>query len=388
MNPQPPDSGLLRQESLICARCGTCREVCPVYEAVGWESASPRGRMSVVREVFADESKVGVASPEQVRTLGRCTLCGACATSCTTMIDTRSLWLEARSALVKEGGALEEYGRIATLLDTHKNVASLANEGRLDWAEDLDDVEVEPNVQGVEVCYFVGCVTSFYPRASQVALAFAEILNAAGVDFTVLGGEEWCCGFPLVAAGFVEQAEAFRAHNVERIVALGAKKVVSTCPSCFHSLEKESSDALRDAGVEVMHATQFLLELLEKGRIRPRELPAVVTYHDPCDLGRNVGVYDEPRAILRLIPGVEFVEMERHGAESACCGGGGNLQSVDAGLTERIADARVKESARSGAGILLSACQQCEQVLEAAVRRRGLPMRVMDVCELLAERVT
>lgn len=388
MSPQTPDRGLLRQESLICARCGTCREVCPVYEAVGWESASPRGRMSVVREVFADECKVDVAGREQVRSLGRCTLCGACATSCSTMIDTRSLWLEARSALVQEGKELEEYGRLATLLDKHKNVATQSNEDRLEWAEDLDEVEVEPNVQGAEVCYFVGCVTSFYPRASQVALAFAEVLGAAGVEFTALGGEEWCCGFPLVAAGFVEQAEAFRAHNVERIVALGTKKVVSTCPSCFHSLERESGEALRDAGVEVMHATRFLLELLEQGRIQPRELSAVVTYHDPCDLGRNGGVYDEPRAILRLIPGLEFVELERHGVESACCGGGGNLQSVDAGLTERIADARVEECARSGAGILLSACQQCEQVLEAAVRRRGLRIRVMDVCELVAECVT
>jgi heterodisulfide reductase subunit D len=387
--------GTVRHEALICAQCGACREVCPAFRALGWESSSPRGRMAVLKELTTGRLETA-ATPEQVTTLCQCTLCGACGQACAAAIETRDVWLEARAALTNEGTAVSHYSRLAEALREAKNIAALDNESRLEWAEDVDDEvplagTADPRVAAdapIDVLYFVGCVASFYPRASQVALALTEIMQSAGVRFAALGGQEWCCGFPLTASGFPDDARSFREHNIERIRASGATRLLLACPSCFHTYARECGDELREAKVEVIHASQLLLELIVAGKVDLKARSLVVTYHDPCDLGRNSGVYAEPREILRRIPGLSFVELASHGDEARCCGGGGNLQSVDQALVDRIADARVDEIVASGADVVVSACQQCEQVLEQAVRRRGLSARVMDVCELVLECLT
>ena len=384
----------LRQESLICAQCGACREVCPSFRSLGWESSSPRGRMAVLKELTTGRRGVGAATEEQVRTLCQCTLCGACGQICAALIDTREAWLEARSALVREGKAVSQFSRLAEALHEAKNIAAFDNASRLEWAEDLDenrapalvcDLDITASATGVEILFFVGCVASFYPRASQIAQAFAEVLGEAGVRFAALGGQEWCCGFPLMAAGYADEARAFREHNLQQILDSGVKQMVMTCPSCFHTYSHVCGAQLREPGVKVLHASQFLLKLIVEGKLELKNRPIVVTYHDPCDLGRNSGVFDEPREILRRIPGLSFVELPSNGDDATCCGGGGNLQSMDQGLVDRIADARVDEILTTGADLVVSACQQCEQVLEAAIGRRGLSMRVTDICEFVWE---
>lgn len=379
------DPNRLRTEPLICARCGACREVCPVYGVVGWESSSPGAKMSILRRLL-QKGGLESATENEVEALCRCTLCGACRTSCATLIDTTTVWLETREALASGGKAPAQYGRLAEMLTTTKNVASFDNEERLVWAEEIEDeAPVEKGREGAEVLYYVGCLASFYPRASETAIALAELLTAAEVDFTCLGGEEWCCGFPLAAAGFAAEAAAVREHNREMIIALRPKTVVTACPSCFLSLSGESGPGFAEAGIRVQHVTQYLLGLIKDGRLRPGEMSRTVAYHDPCDLGRNGGIYDEPRQILEHVPGLTVVELEHSREEARCCGGGGNLQSVDPQLTERIADERVTEIVRSGADLVVSACPQCEQTLEAGIRRRALSVRVMDVTELLLE---
>lgn len=387
-----PD-GSLRHEALICAQCGACREVCPSFRSLGWESSSPRGRMAVLKSLTTGREGVVAATADQVTTICQCTLCGACGQACAALIDTRDVWLEARAALAREGKAVSQFSRLAEALREAKNIAAFDNETRLDWAEDADEEVLLGQAVGlhseagtrVDVLYFVGCVASFYPRAAQVALALTEILQTAGVRFAALGGQEWCCGFPLVATGYPDDARSFREHNIEKIRSSGATRLLVACPSCFHTYAQECGDHLREAGVEVVHASQFLLELITAGKLALKERSVVATYHDPCDLGRNSGVYDEPREILRRIPGLSFVELPSKGDEATCCGGGGNLQSIDQGLVDRIADARLDEIVTTGADLVVSACQQCEQVLEAAIRRRGLSARVLDICELALE---
>ena len=341
----------LRREALICAQCGACREVCPSFRSLGWESSSPRGRMAVVKGLTTSARGVAAATPEQVTTLCQCTLCGACGQACAALIDTREVWLAARAALACEGAAVSQFSRLAEALREAKNIAVFDNETRLEWAEDADEEvllaqEVGPRGETgsrVDVLYFVGCVASFYPRASQVALALTEILRAAGVRFAALGGQEWCCGFPLVASGYPDDARSFREHNIEKIRASGATQLLVACPTCYHTYARECGDQLREARVEVLHASQLLLALITAGKLNLKASAAVATYHDPCDLGRNSGVYDEPREILRRIPGLSFVELHSHGDAATCCGGGGNLQSIDQALVDRIADARVDE---------------------------------------------
>src|SRR5512135_634386 len=150
------------------------------------------------------------------------------------------------------------------------------------------------------------------------------IMERAGLSFTTLGGDEWCCGFPLQIAGMGQHAQAVARHNVEAVRALGARRLVATCPSCYHTWAHEYSRMLDEPlGFEVLHATELLAELVEAGKIELHSLEQVATYHDPCDLGRTSGIYDAPRRIIQAIPGIKFVEMADNREMSLCCGGGG-----------------------------------------------------------------
>jgi heterodisulfide reductase subunit D len=386
-----PMTDIPQMESLICAQCGACRDVCPSFRHLGWESSSPRGRMTVLKGLTNAKRGMFAATDEEIETLCQCTLCGACGQICAALIDTREVWLETRSSLVRAHKAVGQFSKLAEVLQQAKNIAAFDNESRLEWAEDLDEKDAPVGIDEagresgvpVDLLYFVGCVASFYPRAAQIAQSLSEVLGAAGVRFAALGGEEWCCGFPLMASGHADEARLFREHNVQQIVASGVKELVTACPSCFHVYSGLCGEQLLESGVTVLHASQLLLRLIREGSLNLTAQQTVVTYHDPCDLGRNSGVYEEPREILSLIPGVSLVELTRSGESAACCGGGGNLQSFDQRLVEGIADARVEEVVESGAEVVVSACPQCEQVLEAAIRRRALSIRVVDICEFV-----
>ncbi|HWR05891.1 (Fe-S)-binding protein [Sporomusa sp.] len=374
----------LIDESLICGRCGNCRSDCPVYQEIGWESAAPRAKISLARELFARQGDAKI-SAEYAKRITQCTMCGACTRACAARIDLQTLWKDLRTKLVTEGKAPEAYNAMAGNLKTRKNISNFANTTRLDWAEDLDEVpDYLDQEQGAEIVYFVGCVSSFFPRAAQVPVAMVQLLEKAEVSFTTLGPEEWCCGFPLLAAGHGDEIAEFARHNVEKVRSLGAKTLVTGCASCYHVWSHVYPEILGESlGFRLVHATEMLFDLINEGKLVPNELDKTVTYHDPCDLGRNSGVIQAPRAIINSIPGVKFIEMATYGEESTCCGGGGNLQGADQGLAEAIARKRIQEAAATRASIVVSACQQCEQMLEKAARTEKLPVQVMDVAELL-----
>lgn len=374
----------LEKEALICGRCGCCRSACPVYRVVGWESASPRGKISIAKEIFSRQQPDGLTE-DFVRRLSQCTLCGACANECATSIDTRKLWLDLRERIADLGREPKAYDAIKNNLLANKNITAFPNEDRLEWAQDLDEPEALETRPGAEVCYFVGCVSSFFPQAAQIPLAVSEILTGAQVDFTTMGGEEWCCGFPLISSGFVDDSASFIKHNVDKIKELQVHTLIASCPSCYHVWKHDGKAALEGYDLEILHSVEYLARLIREGRIELEELDEVIAYHDPCDLGRNSGIYDAPREIIKAIPGATFMELQHNHQHSLCCGGGGNLQSVDPDTAAKIAGLRVQEVKASGATILVSACQQCEQMLSAAVRQAGLPVRVMDISQLILE---
>jgi heterodisulfide reductase subunit D len=374
----------MEDEALICGRCGYCRSACPVYNVVGWESATPRGKIAKAKEIFS-HGKQTELSAEFVQRMAQCTLCGACAQECSTGIDTRKMWLELRKRIAALGREPKAYKALRDNLQEKKNISNFSNDERLEWAQDLDDPAVLTPRAGAAVGYFVGCVSSFFPQAAQVPLAIAEIFSKAGVDFTSLGGEEWCCGFPLISTGFVDEARQFIRHNVDKIRQLGIHTLVASCPSCYSVWKEESREALQGYDLEILHTTEYMVRLIKEGRLSLQEIPETVTYHDPCDLGRTSGIYDAPREIIRSIPGVRFVELPHHREQALCCGGGGTLQSVDAALAAKIARLRAGEIRSVGATVVVSACQQCEQMLTAAVREAKMPVRVLDVSQLVLE---
>jgi heterodisulfide reductase subunit D len=243
------------------------------------------------------------------------------------------------------------------------------------------------NKERAEVAYFVGCVSSFFPRSYKVPQALVQIFDRAGLDYALLGGTEWCCGYPMFINGELERARDIIQHNVEAVRAMGVKTVVLTCASCYHFWKHSYPTALEveDLDLEVKHATEFLADLLAAGDLELREIEETVTYHDPCDLGRKGGVTEAPRRVLTQIPGLRLVEMAENRDSSYCCGGGGNLESFAPEVSQAVARNRIRQAADVGAKTLISACQQCERTLANAARAERVRIRVKDITELVLE---
>ncbi len=214
------------------------------------------------------------------------------------------------------------------------------------------------------------------------------ILQQARVDFTTLAGDEWCCGFPLLIAGLGQEAVALARHNVEAVRALGARTLVTTCPSCLHTWRHDYPRLTGEPlGFEVRHASELLADLLEAGRLPLGHVGRVATYHDPCDLGRNCGIYEAPRRLLAAIPGLRLREMADHHELALCCGGGGDVELADPDLVAAVARRRLAQAEETGAEVVVSACQQCKRTLTAAARRQKAQVRVLDITEVVWEAV-
>ena len=373
-----------------CTRCGECLKYCPVYAQKGEEEIDPRGKIqafkSFIRSQYGIWAKIfgpKKLDEEKLKKFSemvyRCTLCGECSVSCPVSIDAKHLWTALRETLVEMGHFPQAAKRMkANVLQAH-NVSGDENEERTEWLEFLDELpDHQYRKEKAEVAFFVGCVASFFPLVQKIPLAFVEILNKAEVDFALLGGEEWCCGFPLIGAGMKKEANLLIQHNLEMVKKKGVKRVVFACPSCYHTwMEEYKTD------IEIFHSTQFIKKLIEEGKISFKEKRIKITYHDPCDLGRASGVYEAPREILHSIPGVELVEMENNREQCKCCGGGGNLEMVDPELSAALAQEKINQIQATGADTVITACQQCVRTILTTTRRKEIPITAMDITEFV-----
>lgn len=373
----------LAKEALICARCGYCKVECPVYQELGWESAGPRAKMLMAGEILK-----GSISHKQVERVFQCTLCGKCREVCSTSIDTVRAWQELRQRIAACDRAPENMKQLTETIAEHANITGDEQANREMWLDSLEDQFKAYVGKPAEVLYFTGCSAALYPAVYAVPQSFVQLLDLAGVSFGLLGREEECCGFPLMGAGTFPRGKEMVQRNLEKIQKLGAKRVVTTCPSCYHTLKETYPQVLgQELPFEVMHASQLLLELIWQEKLKLHEVRERVTYHDPCDLGRNSGIYEAPRQVINSIPGIELVEMAKNREQANCCGGGGNLQAVDGDLVERIGLRRVLEGQETGAKTLLSCCQQCKRTLQNAARKNKVRIRVQDLTELVLKSV-
>jgi heterodisulfide reductase subunit D len=363
------------KEMLRCNRCGYCQAACPIYDVLRREPMTARGRIQLLRAVA--EGKLPLTEM-----LGRCvyscTDCQSCRVSCPGGVHTDEIFAVARQMLAQNGQLPPMLGELEERVRSSHNISGEPAENRLLWAENLEHrPEHLVGKESAEVVLFTGCVSALYPMAYGILQDLVEILQAAEVDFTTLGDNEWCCGYPLLSAGL--PVSDLMDHNLEAVAAVGARTLITTCPSCYHMWKHQYAPDF----IQVKHSTEYLAELVEAGRIPLKRLEKRVTYHDPCDLGRKSEVYDAPRHIIQAIPGVEFVEMEDHGENAMCCGGGGNLESLDPELSRAVARRRLEQAQAVGAEAIISACQQCERTLSMAARREKIRIRVMDVVQLL-----
>lgn len=368
---------LTYDEVAKCNRCGFCLPNCPVYNVRKKESASPRGRNAMTRAVI---EKRLAWSWDIEKAIFSCLGCGACTVACFPSVDTKDIVLKDRETLVGEGLYPEIANHLARSIEKNHNISDEDNEERADWREILKDIPENAFEKAhASVIYFVGCVASFFPMAQKIPADMATIMERAGIDFTILGGEEWCCGYPLVGAGMPEKMTSLREHNLKKVREVGAEKVVFTCPSCYHTWK-----SWYETDMEVLSAGEFLEQLILNNRLSLKAVNATVTYHDPCDLGRFGGIFDPPRNVIKAIPGIRLVELPNNREMSVCCGGGGNVEMVDPELSGEVAQMKIEEIRETGADMVVSSCQQCLRTIATRARRRGIDLVVKDLTDLVA----
>jgi heterodisulfide reductase subunit D len=373
-----------------CTNCRLCADVCPAACAAKDGELSAVFRMKGLKRNL--KSKAGLFStllgrkpPSEADlkhyadTVFRCTLCSNCEETCPLGIRLKQLWLSVREELVRENTYPSKIDMIRKNLAKSRNVFGEDNAERGEWVEDMRrppaDLYVRPRA---EVVYITGCVSAYFPLAQKIPIALAEIMDASGVDFTLLGQEEWCCGFPLLGAGLMEMFEEFRVQNLAAVKAKGARTVVFACPSCYQMWREHYR-----ADLELLSAPEFLLRLVRAGKTPLQNFPLTVTYHDPCDLGRGARVFEEPREVIRAIPGLRLVELPHSREKCMCCGGGGNLEMVDAELAAKIAKDKIDEVLSSGAQAVVTSCQQCVRTMTSTVKRNKIQLEVLDIVQLV-----
>jgi Fe-S oxidoreductase len=373
------------EEARSCVRCGLCLSTCPGYRESLKETDSPRARVALVQAVR--DGVIEAPDDGYANAFYRCLLCGACSFICPSGVAVDRVLELTRGELADAGLLPPALCDLDTRIALYRNISAEANEGRLIWADNLPNPPKGLGKEQADVAYFVGCVGSFFPRSYNVPQSLVRIFDKADVDYALLGGSEWCCGYPMYINGELDAARELMAHNLDAMRDLGATKIVMTCPSCYYFWKEAYPAALGldDLGLQVQHATEFLADLLESGEVPLHEVRDDVTYHDPCDLGRKGGVTEAPRRILAQIPGVNLKEMAENRESSHCCGGGGNLETYAPDVGKAISRNRIRQAADTGALTVVSACQQCERTLANAARSERLRMRVKDITEIVLE---
>lgn len=382
-----------------CTWCGECLRVCETYKERTVDPIAPAIKLKEARSHLLHKYGPSWASKllggrdfsqQDLSTLSeatfRCTLCGYCTHVCPSRIDLQGVWYSLRQEYSTGVGLYPKgFKHLKEGVAKEGNIFSYPNVDRALWVDFAQNLPSEGIQKArARVMYFVGCVSSFSPLAQDVPQSFTSLLTKAGVDFTILGPEECCCGFPLMAAGMKEQMLGLIKHNTEKVKAIGADTIIFNCPSCYMTWRQEYSPFL--PGVSMKHSTEFLLELMKEDKLRvnpPQKNSLKVTYHDPCDLGRNQGVYEPPREILNSIPGLEFSESRNRKARAICCGGGGVLESADPKMAADISYRTYDSFLETGAQALITACPQCKRMFQGARKYLHGPMEVMDITELL-----
>ncbi len=332
-----------------------------------------------VRKYMREVATNGQLSMHPQNELWSCTSCATCAILCPKEITPYDFLIDIRSLAIEEGQVA------TTIRDALENTFKNGNPwGRIrskrsEWAQGLNIKHVS---QGVDVLYFVGCTPAYDSRVQKVARCVVNCFEKAGADFGTLGDEENCCGNEAYSMGEKGLFEFLVEENMKLFNKYGVKKLVTSCPHAFHSFKNRYAQT----SFEVLHHTQVLADLISKGKFTWKgEVKKTVIYHDPCFLGKQNGVYDDPRKVIESIPGVKLVEFDRSRERSLCCEGGGGRMWLDI-PGERLGEIRVRDAVECGAEILAVACPFCLLIFEDAVKTIGFEekIQVMEVAELVS----
>ncbi|MFZ2634457.1 MAG: (Fe-S)-binding protein [Desulfosalsimonadaceae bacterium] len=376
-----------------CFRCGYCKlpgnyvDVnCPSYLAFRFETYAPGGRMWLLRAWL--DGKVS-ASARFADILFSCATCGNCVAHCAFPEFKDRLLLAftaGKEAFLDEGIAPPPVRDLLTKIQNHGNAYGKPARQRSGWAEGAGI----PLFSDQEYALFADDVTAYDPRGQEIARSAARLLQKAGMNFGVLSGDFRSDGNDVRSLGETALFEDLAAHNIKEMNRLGVRKILTLSPHSLNAMKNDYPGL--GAKQQVFHYTQALAFAMKNLKFKT-DLPEIrVAFHDPCYLGRHNTDYESGRMILRAVPGIKLVEMDRNRKNALCCGGGGGNFFTDllSGGDDTPARVRVREAAATGANVLAVACPMCAVMLEDAVKVENLEetLRVCEISEMVMERLT
>jgi Fe-S oxidoreductase len=384
-----------------CRKCGACGGkvtgrvpyVCPVRESTaGFEHFYSRGKI-----ILAQGMLEGKIAPSQTlaEAIYSCTLCGNCMVQCGAtdqetgkpLVNTTKIVEAMRADILEQNPEFVDRAYQALLKSTRQydNPWGVPRATKGKWTKGLGLKDAQK--EQAAVLLFTGCTVPSNPALTGRAKKAALILKKAGVDFAVLGQHEPCCGSVQKRIGDLELAREMMEKNIVLFNSLGCETIVTLCAGCCSMLKKEYAEAATGLKPRVLHFVEFLEKLVTQEKLSfPKKKTLTVAYHDPCHLGRHLGVFDAPREILQSLPGITLVERAATRENTICCGAGGGMRIFAGGsIAEDIGFKAVMDAQQAGAEAIVTACPFCELNLEAAAKRLDSPMPVYDIIDLVSE---
>jgi heterodisulfide reductase subunit D len=371
-----------------CLRCGFCFDVswvgknyslCPSYDYGSFESYVGRGRVATARAILEGELEY---DKEVASRIFSCTMCGSCSEHCFKFMDLRSIYQKMREDMATRGLAPAGIRQAAEDTFQQHNPYAKTQEERLSWLKDKARID-----RLAKTALFVGCTPSYVRRSS--AIEAVSLLDKLEVDYTIASGE-WCCAHPLMSAGEKEKASEFMRHNLETYKNLGVERMIFLCPGCQMTFTNELPEVLgKPIPFETLNLVELIAKEIENERIQLAGMPAgtILTYHDPCTLGRQLGIYEAPRTIINSFPGVRFNEMPRNKRDSFCCGAGSYVRYDFPELTDRAGLQRWDEAVGTGATMLLTTCTSCMTEFQQVRTQAKDRLEVVDLIALVNKHV-
>lgn len=373
-----------------CSQCGYCIDECDQFYGRGWESQSPRGKWYWLRQYLEGKVKW---NQRMVDTFLVCTTCELCDIRCSAALPIESSWMKLRGKLVHEDKQMTfpPFEMMAAATRAEGNIWAGYRKDRTTWFPEELTAKHGPGTKSKKV-YFAGCTASYVEH--DIGAATVTLLDAAGVDFTYLGPAENCCGTPMLVAGKWDVFEETMRKNIAAVKQAGADTVISSCPACDmmwrHVYPEWATRLGIDYGIRARHYSELVAEKIERGEFRfTASIPGRVTWHDSCHIGRVSGVYEEPRQMVKAIPGVDFVEMPFHHEEAHCCGSVLTLIK-EPPVAHEIGQTRLSEAEKVGADTVLALCPCCEFQFRVTKEKQGVSVEVRDLaafaCEALGKK--
>jgi Fe-S oxidoreductase len=374
-----------------CTHCGTCKEVlnifapaCPSGEKYCLESYYPSGKMLIARGV--SNGVLDLSDEEIMDRVYACTGCLSCEQQCQVYHHQHIFEVvqALRAEAVTQGSLNPAYMLMIDGMKKDDNVFGKPKAERGDWAKELDIKDASQKKP--DILYHAGCMLSFDPELWEIPQSAVSLFKAAGEDAGIMGKEESCCGGRAYEIGYVGEFTKYAEHCIETFNSSGASKVVTSCSDGYSTFKNLYPKASIEMKFDVLHMAEWLDRIVKQGKLKfTKEVPMKVTYHDPCHLGRHLGddaVYDPPRDVLKSIPGIELLEMERNRENAWCCGAGAGVSQANPELALWTANERLKEARATGAVTLVTSCPWCIRNFRDAAAKSGEDIEIYDIAEI------